>query len=81
MSALDSLCINVQNRAWRAKERIKDFLAAQDGVSNVVATIIILLIVVLIIGIFWSSLKKWINGMMKTIFDTKIDASGLDDGL
>ena len=71
MNMLDSLCISMQTRAWRAKEKIKDFLSAQDGVSNVVATIIILLVVVLLIGIFWGRLKTWVTGIMDKIFNTE----------
>ena len=71
MNMLDNLCISMQIRAWRTKEKIKDFLAAQDGVSNVVATIIILLIVVLLIGMFWGRLKTWVTGLMDNIFGTE----------
>ena len=77
MNALDRLYISAQINAERAKNRIKDFLAEQNGVSNVVATIIILLIVVLLIGIFWGRLKEWIGGIMDQIFGTQFDASGL----
>lgn len=68
MNALDRLYIGAQTRAWIAKERIKEFFTAEDGVSNVVATIIILLIVVLIIGVFWNRLSEWLNGIMDRIF-------------
>ena len=83
MYALDRLYIGAQIRAARWKENVKEFLAGQDGVSNVVATIIILLIVVLIIGVFWKQLSKWLNQMMKTIFDFDPEAekSTLENGL
>ena len=60
-----------------AKDKVKEFLQEQDGVSNVVATIIILLIVVLLIGAFWDRLKEWINAIMDQIFGTSYNASGL----
>ena len=56
---------------------MKEFLQEQDGVSNVVATIIILLIVVLLIGAFWDRLKEWIGAIMDQIFGTSYNASGL----
>lgn len=75
---------NVRQRShWRhvranmAKDKVKEFLQEQDGVSNVVATIIILLIVVLLIGAFWDRLKEWINAIMDQIFGTSYNASGL----
>lgn len=64
-------------RANMAKDKVKEFLQEQDGVSNVVATIIILLIVVLLIGAFWDRLKEWINAIMDQIFGTSYNASGL----
>ena len=61
MKMLDKICIGTMIRANMAKDKVKEFLQEQDGVSNVVATIIILLIVVLLIGAFWDRLKEWIN--------------------
>lgn len=77
MSLLDSMYISMRSRMMAARDRIKNFLDAQEGVSNVVATIIILLIVVLLIGVFWSRLKGWVSGLMDTIFDTEFNNEGL----
>ena len=77
MKMLDKICIGTMIRANMAKDKVKEFLQEQDGVSNVVATIIILLIVVLLIGAFWDRLKEWINAMMDQIFGTSYNASGL----
>jgi len=74
---LDKICIGAMIRANMAKDKVKEFLQEQDGVSNVVATIIILLIVVLLIGAFWDRLKEWINAIMDQIFGTSYNASGL----
>lgn len=68
MNMMDTLYLSVMNRAARAKESIKNFLTEERGVSNVVATIIILLLVVLIIGVFWGKLKTWLDGLMAKIF-------------
>ena len=77
MKMLDKICIGVMIRANMAKDKVKEFLQEQDGVSNVVATIIILLIVVLLIGAFWDRLKEWIGAIMDQIFGTSYNASGL----
>lgn len=77
MNYFDKACISTSIWMTRAKDRVSDFLKSQDGVSNVVATIVILLIVVLLIGVFWDRLKEWVGGIMDQIFDTKIDGNGL----
>ena len=77
MKMLDNICIGAMIRANMAKDKVKEFLQEQDGVSNVVATIIILLIVVLLIGAFWDRLKEWINAIMDQNFGTSYNASGL----
>lgn len=79
MCKMDRFLIAAQNRAIKAKEGIKNFYKGEQGVSNVVATIIILLIVVLLIGVFWDRLQEWLNGIMDTIFGTEFDASGIED--
>ena len=77
MSALDNMLISARVRMMKAGERIQEFLSGEKGVSNVVATIIVLLITVLLIGFFWDELQKWIDGIMDTIFGTGFDADGL----
>ena len=74
---LDSLCIGAMVRMTAMKDKAKDFVKSQDGVSNVVATIIILLLVVMLIAVFWENLQEWISGMMDQIFGTTFDDSGL----
>ena len=77
MDMLDHLCICVMLWGMKTRDNVKDFLKSQDGVSNVVATIIILLIVVLLIGVFWERLQEWLSGIMEIIFGTSFDAGGL----
>ena len=69
MSTLDNMIIAGRCRMAKAKENFKEFWTAEKGVSNVVATIIILLIVVLVIGLFWDRLSVWLSNMMNDIFD------------
>ena len=73
MSTLDNMIIAGRCRMTKAKENFREFWSSEKGVSNVVATIIILLIVVLIIGVFWDQLKVWLDGMMAQIFDTSFE--------
>lgn len=77
MNALDRLYIGAQLRLAAAGNRVKEFWKSQKGVSNVVATIVILLIVVLLIGIFWGRLKVWIEGIMNKIFGSEFTDDGL----
>ena len=77
MKMLDSLCIGAMVRMTAMKDKAKDFVKSQDGVSNVVATIIILLLVVMLIAVFWENLQEWISGMMDQIFGTTFDDRGL----
>lgn len=77
MNMLDRLYIRAQLGILKAKAGIKNFFTSQDGVSNVVATIIILLIVVLLIGVFWNRLQGWLKGLMYKIFSSDFDTSGL----
>ena len=68
MNRLDDACIWAKVRLYKAKESVKEFFSNQDGVSNVVATIVVLLITILLIAAFWEQLSKWINGIMSQIF-------------
>lgn len=69
MNRLDDACIWAKVRLCKAKEGIQEFFSNQDGVANVVATIIVLLITVLLIAAFWDQLQGWIEGIMDQIFD------------
>lgn len=77
MSRLEKGYIWLSVRAIKAKESVKEFWDNQTGVSNVVATIIVLLITVLLVAAFWGQLKSWVQGLMGQIFGTSFDGSGL----
>ena len=62
MKMLDKICINAMLRANVAKDKLESFLEEQDGVSNVVATLLILVIVVTLVTTFWGRLSEWANG-------------------
>ena len=64
MKMLDKICINAMLRANVAKDKLESFLEEQDGVSNVVATLLILVIVVTLVTTFWGRLSEWANGLM-----------------
>ena len=72
MKMLDKICINAMLRANVAKDKLESFLEEQDGVSNVVATLLILVIVVTLVTTFCGRLSEWANGLMDIIFKTKI---------
>ncbi len=79
MNALDKLVISAKLKAASAKDSMKEFLSSEKGVSNVVATIIILLITVLLIVIFWGRLKEWLGDIMDTIFDSTGDLTNVKE--
>ena len=72
MKMLDKICINAMLRANVAKDKLESFLEEQDGVSNVVATLLILVIVVTLVTTFWGRLQEWTNKSMDIIFKTTI---------
>ena len=72
MKILDKICINAMLRANVAKDKLESFLEEQDGVSNVVATLLILVIVVTLVTTFWGRLQEWTNKLMDIIFKTTI---------
>ena len=72
MKMLDKICINAMLRANVAKDKLESFLEEQDGVSNVVATLLILVIVVTVVTTFWGRLQEWTNKLMDIIFKTTI---------
>ena len=72
MKMLDKICINAMLIANVAKDKLESFLEEQDGVSNVVATLLILVIVVTLVTTFWGRLQEWTNKLMDIIFKTTI---------
>lgn len=72
MKMLDKICISAMLRANAVKDKMESFLEEQDGVSNVVATLLILVIVVTLVTTFWGRLQEWTNKLMDIIFKTTI---------
>lgn len=72
MKMLDKICISAMLRANAVKDKMESFLEEQDGVSNVVATLLILVIVVTLVTTFWGRLQEWTNKLMDSIFNTSI---------
>ena len=82
MNALDKYYIAASCRMHKVKESFEEFWKNQSGVSNVVATIILLLVVVLLIGAFWGQLKDWAQKLMTDVFseNSKPTDTGLEKG-
>lgn len=80
MSFADNIIIGAKVRMWKTGERIRDFFAEEHGVSNVVATVILVLIVVLLIAAFWKQLKTWLSNMMEAIFGEGFNDADLNGG-
>jgi len=73
MNIFDRAYLTMQQKFNNFKEDVKEFMASQSGVSNVVATILILLIVVILVGVFFNKLKEFVNGLFEKIFKHKDD--------
>lgn len=68
MRTLDGLCIQAMGKVNLYRDKLYDFWKKQDGVSNVVATIIILSIVVAMMAFFNERLQRWVKEMIDAIF-------------
>lgn len=61
---IDVALINMKNKT---KRLVNEFVENQSGVSNFVATIILILIVVLLCVIFWNYIQEWFTGIWERI--------------
>lgn len=64
LGVIDSFVISVKNKIFCAYTAIKE---DEKGVSNIVATVILILIVVLLAGIFWKQLSAWFQELWARI--------------
>ena len=76
MNMLNRLYLKAKIRSKGLRNDIKEFMSSEKGISNIVATIILVLIVVILIGIFWDKLSDWLSGMMNSIFGSDVPSSG-----
>lgn len=67
--AIDKAVIAAANRISRKAEA---FGKDERGVSNIVATVILILIVVTLAAIFWKNLSSWFNTLWSQITGTQI---------
>lgn len=47
-----------------------NFFNDENGVSNIVATVLLILVVVLLASIFWDTISKWFTDTWKRIVDS-----------
>lgn len=71
MSKIDSMLIGAKIRMQKFGESVREFWQEEHGVSNIVATIVLVLLVVLLLGVFWDRLQTWLSEIMDTIFGSK----------
>ena len=71
MDFLNSAVIGAKIRMIKAKERFNEFMAAQDGVSNVVSTILIILVVIAAVAVLWNFLGPWIKSQLGKLNDVE----------
>lgn len=68
MNILDRAYISAKIKAEKFKESAHEFFTSERGVSNIVATILILLIVVILVGIFFDKLAAFVTKLFAEIF-------------
>lgn len=69
LNTLDKLYIGAK---IRMNNFVDEFKKDQTGVSSIVATVLLILIVVLLISIFWKSLKDWFGVLWEKIIGTEL---------
>lgn len=71
LTILDNAYIAAKNRIHMASNEIKEgwseFVNNEEGVSAIVATILLILIVVLLAVIFWNSISEWLSQLWASI--------------
>lgn len=69
MDILDGMMIAAQIRLAKLKQGVKEFFIAEDGINNIVATILILLIVLVVIGIFWGAFSGFFSDLIDKVLN------------
>ena len=75
MKKIDTFLFKGYAEALAAKENFTEYVKSEKGISDLVATIIVLLMVVIIVGVFWEGISEWLGDIINRIL-----GSGIDDG-
>ncbi len=61
-----------ERKEKKMKKKIQNFMKSEKGLSNVVATILLILVAVLAVALIWTFVKQYIDSQKQKIEDTKI---------
>ena len=59
--------VMLQNKLWRASEKIKEFMMDEEGDTNVISIIVVLVIVLGLAIVFKNNLKNLVNTLWGSV--------------
>ncbi len=60
MEFLNSMVLGAKVRMLKAKEALKNVMTEEKGVSNIVATVLIIIVAIALVALLWGLLQDWI---------------------
>ena len=69
MNFLNSVVLGAKARIMKAKEQMKNLMAEEKGVSNIVATVLIIIVSIALVALMWTLLDEWIIGVFEELFN------------
>ena len=69
MNFLNSMVLGAKARMLKAKEEMKNVMAEEKGVSNIVATVLIIIVSIALVALIWSFLDEWIIEVFEELLD------------
>ena len=64
MKKINELMLKAYVKSLATKEKIKEYMESEKGISDLVITILVLAIAVILIGVFWDRLSEWLGDIM-----------------
>ena len=71
MNFINSMVLGAKVRMLKAKEALKNVMTEEKGVSNIVATVIIIIVAVALVALMWTFLKDWIIEVFTDLLNFK----------
>ena len=69
MNFFNSMVLGAKARMLKAKEEMKNVMAEEKGVSNIVATVLIIIVSIALVALIWSFLDEWIIEVFEELLD------------
>ncbi|MBQ3517167.1 MAG: hypothetical protein IJA29_08075 [Lachnospiraceae bacterium] len=71
MNFINSMVLGAKVRMLKAKEALKNVMTEEKGVSNIVATVLIIIVAVALVALMWTFLKDWIIEVFTDLLNFK----------